>query len=153
MIAGAPDDGTPRTDCVHLLLVEDDDGHAMLITEALRQASDNLTLQRVTCGDDALHYLRGEAPFQARHRPNLVLLDMKLPGKSGLDVLSVVKQDPSLRGIPVAILTTSNALKDRQRAYQSHANAYLVKPTDFDGFRGLARAVCAFWGQWNQAEA
>lgn len=136
---------------MHLLLVEDDDGHALLMTQALRDCcGESLTLDRAHNGTDAIAYLRRFPPFADHPTPHLVLLDMKLPGKTGLDVLAAVKGDPMLRAIPIAILSTSNAAKDRQRAYAAHANAYLVKPTDFDGFRALVRSICCFWGQWNR---
>ena len=131
------------------LLVEDDDDHAALIERNLRRASPDSSVDRVCDGAAALHYLRGEKPFAGSIRPDVLLLDLKLPKVNGLQVLEAVKADDDLCTIPVIMLTTSAAESDRTQAYQHHVNSYLVKPMEFSQFRELVNDICHYWGELN----
>lgn len=133
----------------HLLLVEDDDAHAELVQLVLQSRDTTDTVARATDGEEALAYLRREGPFADRPRPDAVLLDLRLPGIDGHDVLRQIKTDVRLRTIPVVVLTTSAAESDRAAAYTHHANSYLVKPTDFDEFDRMIRDVAAYWCELN----
>jgi len=134
----------------HFLLVEDDDAHAELVMLALSQNRVANTVDRVADGEQALHYLQHTAPFQDKPRPDVVLLDLKLPRMDGHELLQVIKQDASLRTIPIVVLTTSAAEADRARAYHNHANSYLVKPVDFDKFNQMVQDLKLYWCVWNQ---
>jgi CheY-like chemotaxis protein len=128
-----------------ILVVEDNKGDAMLAREAFREAGVEAQLSVVTDGAQAISYLRGEFPFESSPRPDLILLDLKLPVKDGHEVLREVKADPELRGIPILVLTTSAADHDIREAYELHANSYLRKPVTFDAFVQLARLIADFW--------
>ncbi len=131
------------------LVVEDDDDHAALIVRNLRKTSPQSSVERVNDGVAALKYLRRESPFEAAQRPDVILLDLKLPGINGIDILEAVKSDPDLCRIPVVMLTTSAAETDRTSAYRNHVNSYLVKPMEFTGFRELVEEICHYWGDVN----
>ena len=135
---------------LHFLLVEDDDDHATILIRTLRQNRIANTIDRVADGADALTYLRREGSYSGKSRPDVVLLDLKLPRMDGHDVLATIKADPDLRAIPVVVLTTSDAESDRTRAYELHANSYLVKPVDFERFRQMANELSLSWGVWNE---
>lgn len=135
------------------LVVEDDDDHAALIQRNLRKTAPDSQVSRVRDGEEALQFLRQEAPFEDSPRPDLILLDMKLPGVNGLQVLENIKADEELCSIPVVMLTTSAAAEDRRRAYRLHANSYLVKPMGFSGFRNLVNEICHYWGAVNTPAA
>lgn len=135
---------------VHFLLVEDDDAHAELIMMALAQNRVTNTVFRVSDGEEALAYLRHRPPYADCPRPDVVLLDLKLPRVDGHEVLQHLKDDPDLSLIPVVVLTTSAAEADRARAYQNHANSYLVKPVDFDKFNQMVQDLKLYWCIWNQ---
>ncbi|KAA5543042.1 response regulator [Roseiconus nitratireducens] len=132
------------------LLVEDDDNHAHLVMRSLRKARVRNQVYRVTDGVEALKFLRREGEFHGHPQPDVVLLDLKLPKVGGHEVLASIKQDDELKMIPVVIMTTSDAESDRARAYEHHANSYVVKPLDFDRFRELVRDLCLYWGVWNE---
>jgi CheY-like chemotaxis protein len=98
-----------------------------------------------TDGADALAYLRKEGAYTDVPAPDLVLLDLNLPKRDGREVLQEVKDDPSLRHIPVLVLTTSQAEEDVLRSYQLHANAYVTKPVDFEGFIEAIKQIDHFF--------
>ena len=133
---------------MHFLVVEDDDDHADLI--GLELAS-NSTYDRATDGEAALAYLRREGHHADRRRPDVILLDLKIPKLSGHELLRRIKADEDLRSIPVVVLTTSSANTDREEAYRNHANSYLVKPVDYEQFHQMIRDLQKYWGTWNQA--
>ncbi len=134
---------------VRFLLVEDDDSHAVLVMRNLERARVVNTVDRVSDGAQAMAYLRGETPFQERLLPDVVLLDLKLPKVDGLEVLERIKTDERLRTIPVVILTTSDAERDRARAYNNHVNSYVVKPIDFGQFQNMIKDLGFYWAIWN----
>jgi CheY-like chemotaxis protein len=117
-----------------VLLVEDDPGDVLLTSEAFAQHHLDVQLHVVGDGEEATRFLRRTGDFASAPRPALVLLDLNLPRRSGLEVLADLKADPDLRTIPVVVLTTSKAQQDIQRSYQLHTNAYVVKPIDADQF-------------------
>ena len=122
-----------------LLLVEDNPGDVLLVEEALEQLALPCRLSVARDGAVALEMLQGGA------RPELILLDVNLPKRSGFDVLKELKQDAELRHIPVIVLTSSKADRDVRLAYDLHANAYVCKPSDFDGYVSLVRRIADFW--------
>jgi Response regulator containing a CheY-like receiver domain and an HD-GYP domain len=113
--------------------------------EALRDGQLRCDLQVVENGEEALAFLRRKHPFATAARPDLIFLDLNLPKKDGREVLQEVKQDESLRRIPVVVLTTSEAEKDISRAYDLHANCYVKKPVDLDQFLSVVKACENFW--------
>ncbi len=136
---------------VHFLLVEDNDSHAALISRSFdREGRFNNSLNRVTDGIEALDYLRQRGDYATRPRPDVVLLDLSLPKMDGHELLAAIKRDPQLQTIPVVILTTSDNDADRRKAYQLHANSYLVKPANFDQFRQMVCDLNVYWGVWNR---
>ena len=137
----------PATPCLlHLLLVEDDMDHAYLVRRSLAKARISNSLDHVRDGLEALKYLGRDEPYGDRRRPDVVLLDLKLPKVDGHEVLAHVKTSPDLKTIPVVVLTTSDAETDRAKAYEHHANSYIVKPLDGDGFRAVIEQFNLYWG-------
>lgn len=138
---------------ITILLVEDDPAHAEIVRRNFETSRIANRLIHVSDGQAALDYLycRGafSDPLQAP-RPGLVLLDLRLPKVDGLEVLKTIKADAELSQIPVVILTTSAAESDVARAYDSHANSYLVKPVDFTQFVELMEVLGYYWLVWNQ---
>lgn len=136
-----------------ILLVEDDEGHAEIVRRNFEMCRMANHLIHVADGQAALDYLnqRNEFSDPAKSpRPGVILLDLRLPKVDGLEVLKIVKADPKLHTIPVVILTTSSAETDMVRAYDSHANSYLVKPVDFTQFTQLMETFGYYWLAWNQ---
>ena len=136
---------------VKFLLVEDDDSHAMITMRTLRDHQLPKKVDRVVDGMEAMAYLRREGEYADRPRPDIILLDLKLPRLDGHEVLARVKEDPELRCIPIVILTTSDAEADRVKAYEHYANSYLVKPIGYDRFRQMADDLSDYWCIWNRA--
>lgn len=129
---------------INVLLVEDDPGDVLMTREAFDEYLHN-RLDVVNDGAAALAYLRGEDPYTGAPRPDLILLDLNLPRRDGREVLAEVKADPDLRHIPVIVLTTSQAEEDVLRSYQLHANAYVTKPVDFEGFIEAIKQIDHFF--------
>ncbi len=129
----------------HILIVEDNLGDVRLMQEALREGSVPCNLQVATDGIEALDVLRRVPPFGAAKRPDLIFLDLNLPGISGMHVLEDIKSDPGLRQIPVIVLSTSSAEQDIVDAYDRHANCYITKPIDLEEFMRGIRLVGEFW--------
>ena len=130
---------------VEILLVEDNPGDIDLTLEALEEARVRNTVAVVEDGVEALRYLRREGEYADVLRPDLILLDLNLPKKDGRAVLDDMKTDPSLRRIPVVVLTTSDSEKDVLESYDRHAAAYIVKPVDFGQFADVVRSIEGFW--------
>lgn len=128
-----------------VLLVEDDPGDVLIAQEALRAGDVDSQLDVVSDGVEAIAYLRNEDGNRDADRPDLILLDLNLPRKSGHEVLAEVKADPLLRSIPVVVLTTSGALEDVSRCYDLHANVYVTKPVDFDQFTQVVKQIDDFF--------
>ena len=130
---------------LHVLLVEDDPGDVLLAKEAFEQSPAPCHLHVAADGEEAIAFLRRTGPWNMAPRPGLILLDLNLPGRDGLEVLAEIKADPDLKTIPVVVLTTSQAPEDVLRSYQLHTNAYLIKPQGFDRFIDAVRKVDEFF--------
>ncbi len=124
---------------VEVLLVEDNPGDVRLMSEMLKECDVPHTLHVAVDGVDALAFLRRQGGHSKAPTPDLVLLDLNLPRKDGREVLAEMKSDAALRSIPVLILTTSAAEQDIAAAYSLHANCFIRKPVDLDGFRAVVR--------------
>jgi CheY-like chemotaxis protein len=130
---------------VDVLLVEDDEGDVLMTREAFEYYKIRNTLHVVTDGEQALQFVRQAGDFADAPRPGLIMLDLNLPRRDGLEVLAELKNDPELRVIPVVILTTSQAEEDIVRSYSLHANAYITKPVDFERFIDVIRQIDSFF--------
>ncbi len=135
-----------------VLLVEDNPDHAELV---LRNFQDRpgARVRHIADGEAALDYLFQRGVFHdcdQHHRPDVILLDLRLPKIDGLEVLKEIRASTELSNIPVVILTTSQSGPDVDRAYQRHVNSYLVKPIDFDQFTQLMEDFGCYWLGWNQ---
>ncbi|MCC6873105.1 MAG: response regulator [Sandaracinaceae bacterium] len=141
---------------VRVLFVEDNDDHAELVIRSLQEHNVANRIVRVCDGEQALDYLMRRGAFADRTtspRPDVILLDLRLPRMDGLEVLAAIKSVEGLRAIPVVVLTTSESESDIARAQSRHANAYVVKPLAFDKFVLLMRDLGYFWLAWNQPPA
>jgi len=132
-------------DAIEVLLVEDNPGDVRLTREALRDGKVRNNLSVAPDGVEALAFLRREGKYADAPRPDVILLDLNLPKKDGREVLEEVKADPSLRNIPVVILTSSDAERDIAQAYALHANCYVTKPVDLDQFIHVVKSIEDFW--------
>ena len=130
---------------VDILLVEDNPGNVELTREALEDAKVATRLHVAEDGAAAMDFLFQRGPYADAPRPDLILLDLNLPKKDGREVLSEIKAVPELAGIPVVILTTSQAEEDILRAYRLHANCYITKPVDFKQFVHVVQSIEDFW--------
>jgi CheY-like chemotaxis protein len=132
-----------------ILLVEDEPSHVLLIERAFRDAGVEIPLQVANDGDKALAYLSGHEQFANRERyplPTVILLDLKLPLRSGFDLLGWVRHNPRLKRLPVVVLTSSEESQDINRAYELGANSYLVKPLWSEtGMRGMMKTLEQYW--------
>lgn len=135
----------PNNEPVEILLVEDNPGDARLAIEALKENKVRNILYHVKDGVEAMAFLRREGEYADAPVPDLVLLDLNMPRKDGREVLAEVKEDPTLRKLPIVILTTSAAERDLMKSYDLHANAYVVKPLDLDRFVEVVQAIESFW--------
>ena len=133
--------GTP----IEILLVEDNPGDVRLTLEALKESKVYNNISVVTDGVEALSFLRREDKFSNSPSPDIVLLDLNLPKKTGIEVLTEIKSDDELKHIPVVILTTSKDEEDILKTYTQHANAYVTKPVDFDKFLHVVKSIEDFW--------
>ena len=130
---------------LQILVVDDDDADALMISEALESANTQATVERVSDGREALDYLRREGRFADAHRPDLILLDLNMPRMDGRETLAAIKSDEQLKAIPVVILTTSGATPDIVSSYQHRANAYVTKPFGLDDFEATVRQIDKFY--------
>lgn len=129
-----------------ILLVEDDPADAFLARTAIRQAKVVCQVHHVAGGEDAIAFLRRKGPkHNEAPRPDLVLLDLNMPGMNGRDVLTEIKSDTLLKDIPVVVLTTSDAASDIQSCYRAGANSFVTKPVDLDGFLDAMRSIEDYW--------
>ncbi len=131
-----------------ILLAEDDPNDVLLIQRAFQRTQVANPLQVVRDGEEALAYLSGHGPFADRERyplPVLMLMDLKMPRKSGLELLEWVRQQPGLKRLPIIVLTSSNQSPDINRAYELGANSYLVKPAGFDSLLELVKNLDMYW--------
>ena len=134
-------DGNP----IHILLVEDDPDDIEITMETLERSKVKINMDVTRDGLEALKYLRKESPFENAPSPDLILMDINLPGMKGTEVLATIKNDPKLQRIPVAILTSSTAEEDILAAYDHHANCYLTKPVGMKEFMKMVTVLEEFW--------
>jgi chemotaxis family two-component system response regulator Rcp1 len=130
---------------IEILLVEDNRSDAILVQEALKEMQTPYRLTILEDGEQALAYLRRQDPYADAPHPDLILLDLDLPRKSGRDTLAEIKEDPALQHIPVLILTCSHDTRDIEDSYRLHANSYIVKPPDFNRLLETIKAIEQFW--------
>lgn len=136
-----------------ILLVEDDPHDATLIQRAIKKANILNPVRVLTDGEAAIDYFSGTPPYEDREKhplPVLTLLDLKLPRKSGLEVLEVAKTISVVRRIPIVVLTSSNQSADINRAYELGTNSYLVKPVSTDALVDLLKTIEVYWLMTNQ---
>ena len=137
-----------------LLQVDDESNDLLLFRSAVEMARLDWRVFSAAHGAEAISYLRGDPPFSDRERypiPAMILLDLKMPFKNGFEVLQWIRQQPSLRPIPVLIFTSSNHQEDVRTAYECGANSYLVKPVSFEQLIDLLKAIDGYWVRFNQA--
>jgi len=130
---------------VDVLLVEDNAGDVRLIQEGMKVMHSKCRLSVVGDGEEALEFLRRRGKHAGAPRPALVLLDLNLPKKDGMEVLMEIKNDPFLKRTPIMILTSSGADRDVNRAYELGANSYLRKAESLDGIYDLMRSIEHYW--------
>jgi CheY-like chemotaxis protein len=130
-----------NAELISVLLVDDDPGDVLLVREAFEDHKVGNLLSVVSDGVEAMEYVRNEGTYGQAVRPDLILLDLNLPRKSGIEVLEEIKSDPALSTIPVVVLTTSEAEEDIVRAYKLHANVYITKPVDFEQFSRIVHQI------------
>ena len=130
---------------IQVLLVEDNPGDVRLTREALKDAKVHLQLHVVSDGIEAMEFLMRQGAYTKSPRPDLVLLDLNLPIKDGREVLGEIKAHPILKSIPVVVLTTSASDVDIEKSYLLHANCYITKPVELDGFLEVVRSIDDFW--------
>lgn len=128
-----------------ILLVEDNPGDAELTMEALADSKIEVDLHVVEDGLKAIAFLRREGDYVQAPQPDLILLDLNLPGRDGREVLADIKGDEELCVIPIVVLTTSKAEEDILKSYSLHANCYISKPVDFAQFSKVVHSIDQFW--------
>lgn len=136
------------SDLALILVVEDTEDDVLLIRRAFEKGKVANPLQVVRTGEDAIAYLKGEERYANREEyplPELVLLDLKLPGTDGFEVLKWIRRQPGLSAMRVVVLTSSTQTEDVNKAYQIGANSFLVKPADFEEFIAIAHALHGYW--------
>jgi CheY-like chemotaxis protein len=135
-------------DDVEILFAEDSLDDAMLTIRALKKSGFANKLHHVKDGAEALDFIYRKGAYASRNRnenPKLILLDLKMPKKSGMDVLAIIKADPDLRSIPVVVLTSSKEDTDIQKCYALGANTYITKPVDSDSFFNVIKEIGLYW--------
>jgi len=130
---------------IEILLVDDNPADIRIMQEALRDARVANRLHAARDGVECMAFLRKEGAYKDAPRPDLILLDLNMPRKGGLEVLAEVKADPDLRGIPTVVLTSSKEEGDVARSYELQANGYVVKPVDLDDFIEVVGGIEEFW--------
>jgi two-component system, chemotaxis family, response regulator Rcp1 len=130
---------------LEVLLVEDSPGDVRLTREAFKDAKVHIDLNVASDGAEAMAFLNHEGKFVDAPRPDLILLDLNLPKKDGREVLKEIKENAALKCIPVVILTTSKSEADIMRSYEFHANCYIAKPVDLEGFLTVVKSIDNFW--------
>jgi CheY-like chemotaxis protein len=131
-----------------ILIAEDNDDHVLLLRRALQKGAVLNPVFVVNDGEETIAYLKGEGKYADRYEyplPALLLLDLKMPRKNGLEVLEWIRQQPGLRRLRVVVLTTSDAPQDIDRAYELGANAFMVKPLERKDFLELTSAIKGYW--------
>lgn len=134
-----------RIEAPRVLLVEDNPADARLVVEALKDLDWPIDLSIVGNGDEALEFLNARGAFAGVATPDLVLLDLNLPGIDGFDVLEATKTDPDIRHIPILVMSTSSSDDDVRQSYRLQANGYISKPLGLTGVRNALETIFRFW--------
>lgn len=133
---------------IRVLVAEDNDDHRYLTMRSLRSQSDvQLEVEGVRDGQETLDFVYGRGDFADRVRPDLVILDLKMPRMGGLEVLAQLKGDPSTCAIPIVVLSSSDAVGDIDAAYATGTNSYITKPSTTGGFRDQMRCIATYWAE------
>lgn len=135
----------PSKQKLHILLVEDSAADAMLIQRGFRKAGVSCALDWIENGEKAIAFLERQGEYKQAVRPDLIILDLNLPGLDGREVLEKIKNDSAFRRIPIVIMSTSDSEKDISGSYDLHANCYIVKPFDVNDFLQIASSIEEFW--------
>ncbi|MDJ0704762.1 MAG: response regulator [Leptolyngbyaceae cyanobacterium MO_188.B28] len=135
---------------VDILLVEDNAGDVFLIEHAMHGCSANCNIYLVQDGEAAMRFLQKTGEYATSPRPQLIFLDLNLPGKDGREVLEEIKADPNLMNIPVVVLTECNSKKDILRSYQNYANCYITKPFHLNQYNQTIKTITNFWLNYAQ---
>ena len=130
---------------IRVLLVEDNPGDAYLTRDTLEQSKILLEIAVAIDGEDALDYLLGRGNYAGVALPDLIVLDLNLPRLSGREVLAEVRRHEQLRGIPVVVLTSSDAERDVLMSYQLGASCYVAKPVGLEAFQAIVKSIESFW--------
>ncbi|GLU52165.1 response regulator [Dyadobacter frigoris] len=130
---------------IHILLVEDNEGDILLTTEALQEGRVLNKISVVRDGQEAIDFLNRKGKHTLAEQPDLVLLDVNLPKKNGHEVLQYIKKSDDIKHIPVIMLTTSSSERDISLSYQNHANCYITKPVELEGFLNVVTQIENFW--------
>lgn len=128
-----------------ILMVEDNLDHAFLAREAFEDARLRVDLYHVERGEACMAFLRRQPPYQDAPRPDLILLDIHMPGMDGYEVMEEINRDDALRSFTVVVLTTSNDLVDVERMYKLRCNSFMTKPVEFQEFANLIRKMAGYW--------
>ncbi len=135
----------PNDTPLEILLVDDNSGDVRMVVEGLKDTLPAARLSVARDGDEAIRFLRREGVHAAAPRPNLILLDLRLPKKSGFEVLEDIKKDPALAKIPVMVRSSSEAPADIDKAYALHANCYMIKSAGLDELSRTMKVLADFW--------
>lgn len=130
---------------VHVLLVEDNEGDILLTKEALEEEKIFNSISVVKDGEEAIRFLTKQQEFKNVAQPDLILLDINLPKKNGHEVLKFIKNNETLKKIPVIMLTTSSAKSDINLSYGNHANCFITKPLEVPDFFEAVKKIESFW--------
>jgi DNA-binding response OmpR family regulator len=130
---------------MNVLLVEDNPGDARLFTDFFNDSKSYIKIEHVSDGAAALDYLYQKGAYKGVSLPDIIVLDLNLPKIGGMHILELIKEDNDLKKIPVIILGTSDEADEVKKAYDMHANCYIVKPIDFDHFLEVVKSIETFW--------
>jgi len=134
-----------RTRPIEILLVEDEEADVDIILHSLKSSKFLNNLNCVMDGEEAMDYLYQRGDHSSAIRPDLILLDLNLPRKSGREVLEEVKSDPDLKRIPVVVMTSSSSEEDIVQSYNAHANCYIRKPVNLQEIEKVVKSIESFW--------
>jgi chemotaxis family two-component system response regulator Rcp1 len=129
----------------NILLIEDNPADVRLARESMKQSGIPYFLKVAGNGEEAMSYLLSRDSDAGSERSDIILLDLNLPGKGGIEILKEIKANPDLKHIPVIVLTSSNDERDMESAYAVHANCYVSKPADFDKFSKVIKSIVNYW--------
>lgn len=130
---------------IHVLLVEDNEGDILLTREALEDSGSPIKLSVVKDGSQAIDFVSGYGAYQDTALPDLMLLDVNLPKSNGQEVLKFIKENDSIKHLPVIMFTTSSSESDIHSCYQKHANSYITKPVEAEDFMEVVAKIEHFW--------